>query len=232
MPDENLSQPQLAALFALMRAGGEISNPELKEHYGLTLDGKDRTKLNRLRLVESRKLGRAYAHTLTDSGWARLGEEMRSGVWAWPGSQGVMLRVLQGGLRDFMAHNDLRLADVFATPATPEPTAPSDPEPSIPPGPEQAAAPSSPSGGDPEARVRAAYAGLADQPGTWVGLAKLRALLADLPRGEVDATLLRMEELPDVTLVPETDRKRLSQEDRDAAVRIAGQDKHLLWIGA
>jgi hypothetical protein len=84
---------------------------------------------------------------------------------------------------------------------------------------------------DLEARIRAAYAELAPRPGSWVGLARLRPLLGDVPRAQADEALIRMERLPDVNIVPESNQKTLTPGDREAGVIIGGQEKHLLWIG-
>ncbi|WP_432925077.1 hypothetical protein ACQPZZ_31545 [Microbispora sp. CA-135349] len=88
------------------------------------------------------------------------------------------------------------------------------------------------SGADVETRIRKAYAQLAGKPNAWVSLTHLRPLLADAPRDEVDATLRRMIGLPDVRLVPESNQKMLTDEDRSAAVVIGDQAKHLILIGA
>ena len=64
-----------------------------------------------------------------------------------------------------------------------------------------------------------------------MGLARLRPLLGDVPRGQVDEALTRMERLPDVNIVPESNQKTLTPGDREAGVIIGGQEKHLLWIG-
>ncbi|GGL07048.1 hypothetical protein Sme01_12130 [Sphaerisporangium melleum] len=233
--DEKLSDPQLAAMFALMRESVEIANPDLKERYGVTLDGVNRRKLNELKFVDSRKSGRAFAHILTDSGWKRLGVEIRSGMRRRPGATGTMLYALTGGMGDFMRRTGYPLSEicepVSVLDAAPERSeAPREAE--LAPEPRSQATGPASTATEPEARVRAAYAALADKPGTWVGLAKVRTLLADLPRAEVDETLRRMNDLPDVTLVPEANQKTLSEQDREAAVTIGGQNKHLLWIGA
>ncbi|WP_248960237.1 hypothetical protein [Sphaerisporangium perillae] len=237
MPDERLSFPQVAALLALMREAGEVSNPDLQERYGLKVDGENRRKLNALRLVDSRKQGRAYVHVLTDAGWARLRDELRAGVKRQPGSAGAALHAVLGGLWDFMDRTDHRLADIFTPACAPEPVAsPARPaEPVASPVSSRASAPPAASSSavhDIEGRIRAAYAELADKPGTWVGVTKVRSLLSDLPRGEVDAAFRRLNDEPDVTFIPEANQKGLSQRDRDAAVTIGDQDKHLIWIGA
>ncbi|WP_433429836.1 hypothetical protein [Nonomuraea sp. CA-141351] len=208
MPDDGLSLPEFSALVVLAVEAREISNSELKQQHKLTIDGRLRRKLNDLKLVESHKPGRAYVHVLTDAGWARLAEDLRAGrLPAQSGSSGAIARALLGWLPRFMERTDQRLADIFQ---------PDD----------DAAQPV-----DLEARIRAAYAELAPRPEAWVSLAKLRPLLGDVPKTEVDAALARMERLSDVDLVPESNQKTLTPQDRAAAVVIGKQDKHLLWIG-
>jgi hypothetical protein len=63
-----------------------------------------------------------------------------------------------------------------------------------------------------------------------VPLVRLRTLLADLPREDVDAALTRMNLLPDVFVDPQSNQKTLSPEERAAAVRIGDQDKHQISI--
>ncbi len=83
---------------------------------------------------------------------------------------------------------------------------------------------------DPETRIRAAYRELVDSPGGWVSLRRLRDRLDDLSRRDVDAGLLRLDLHRDVALVPESNQKILTEVDRTAAIRIGGEDKHLLSI--
>jgi hypothetical protein len=237
MSEQKLSLPDFTALIVLAVETGEISNTELKKRFSLTIEKKSRLKLNELKLVDSWKQGRTYVHVLTDRGWARLAEDLSEGsVPTLPGSAGSIARALLGWLPLYLRHSDQRLADVFqpyddapedarsggtgdaASSDTPTDFAPS--------GIAQPWAPE-----DLEARVRAAYAELAPRPGSWVGLARLRPLLGDVPRGQVDETLIRMERLPDVNIVPESNQKTLTPGDREAGVIIGGQEKHLLWIG-
>ncbi|GGT23551.1 hypothetical protein ACFFV7_28885 [Nonomuraea spiralis] len=209
MPEKGLSLPEFTALLVLAVEAREMSNSELKEHYRLTIDGKKRQRLNDLKLVESRqpRRGRAFVHVLTDSGWARLADDLRSGtIPPQTGSSGAIARALLAWLPRFMRRTDQRLSEIFE----PEPEAP-------------------PAGL--ESRVRAAYAELAAEPGAWVSLTPLRRLLPGVPKAEVDEALVLMERLPDVNLVPESNQKTLTPEDREAAVIIGEQDKHLLWIG-
>jgi hypothetical protein len=77
--------------------------------------------------------------------------------------------------------------------------------------------------------IRAVYDQLAPDTGSWVSLSRIRAKLAEtLPREKVDEALRKLERRPDVNLVPESNQKVLSKADRDAAVNIGDQDKHLI----
>ncbi|GAA1308018.1 hypothetical protein Psi02_65930 [Planotetraspora silvatica] len=209
MSDTNLSLPEVAALVVLMVEAGEIANPDLAERYGLTLDGKRRLRLNELKLVDSWKQGRAYVHVLTDAGWARVAEEFRAEAISaraaggqLKGSPGPIIRALIGGVQGFMERTDRRLSDVFGPVS------------------------------NVEALIREAYAELVMEPGGWVSLTELRVLLRDVARTKVDETLRRMAAMPDVDVVPESNQKALTRRDREAALVIGDQDKHLLAIGA
>jgi hypothetical protein len=81
-----------------------------------------------------------------------------------------------------------------------------------------------------EAQIRTAYWQLAEAPGDWVGLARVRDLLDGATAAEVDDALRRLERKPDVHIVPETDQRRLTQADRAAAVRIGSKENHLLKV--
>ncbi|HVK20315.1 MAG TPA: hypothetical protein VM677_03035 [Actinokineospora sp.] len=83
-----------------------------------------------------------------------------------------------------------------------------------------------------DARIRAAYFQLAPRRQAWVGMVDLRALLADISHAEIDDTLRHMSNTDDrrVFLVPESNRKVLTQAHHDAAVRFGGDDNHLLVI--
>src|SRR5439155_12369777 len=83
---------------------------------------------------------------------------------------------------------------------------------------------------DVESLVRDTYRSLVREPGGWVSLADLRDKLAGVPAAAVDAALKQLVRQPDVILIPETDQSSLNARDREAAVRIGGEVKHLLAI--
>lgn len=206
MQDE-LGTTERSALLVLMAAGEEmLPNTELRSRYGIDLSGARRRRLEELKLIETTRVGRGNAYSLTDSGWRRCSEEFDAVRPARSGPAGGALYAVLAGLRSYLSRTDLRIADVFA------PVEHGSPAPSV------------------EDRIRAAYRSLPKAPGGWVGLAALRPLLSDLPATEVDAALERMNRRPDVNLVPDSNVKALSAEQRAAAVRFGGESKDLLWI--
>ncbi|GLZ41934.1 hypothetical protein [Actinokineospora sp. NBRC 105648] len=205
---DRLGHKQIAAMFTLMSLSREVSNPELQDLVGFTLVGADRRRLNDLQLVASRKQGRLFVHELTDSGWAWCDEELGAGEAPAPRSSlGVALYILLGGLDRYLRREKLRLADVF----TPDVELTAD---------------------EIESRIRTAYRKLAPSPRDWVGLVDLRPMLGDAPTRDVDAVLKELSRTGQAHLIPEANRKTITAADRDAAVRIGGEDNHLLSIEA
>ncbi|MFD9947544.1 hypothetical protein ACFWYW_06720 [Nonomuraea sp. NPDC059023] len=198
-----------ALLLGLMTLGGSASNPELRDHVGNALDGESRRRLNKLELVESEKLGRAYHHTLTEDGWAWCVAELAGSAPARGGPLGRTLYGVLATIKGYLDATDLSLAEFVVT-----------------------ARPDASSADDLGGAIRSAYWQLAREPQDWVLLSRLRPLLGDAPRDNVDAALRELERLPGVHLVPEADQKTLGDEDREAAVLVGGVSKHLLAIEA
>ncbi|MFI9575735.1 hypothetical protein ACIG5D_30285 [Microbispora rosea] len=242
MPDKPLSFSATCALLILMAEDREVSNPELKEKYGVTVTGKERTALNDGGFVTSRRTGRSFSHVLTDKGWHHASELVRDGISA-PGTgfAAAAVKALVGNLQRHIDRSETSLAEIFGREdlvpglnesSMPETTAGTTAEPIA----QQSIAPppieTVPASEDVETLIRKAYAQLADRPNAWVSLTRLRPLLGDAPRDEVDAALCHMIGLPDVRLVPWENQKTLTQADREAAVVIGDQPKHRIWIGA
>ncbi|WP_439660209.1 hypothetical protein ACSHWB_01110 [Lentzea sp. HUAS TT2] len=83
--------------------------------------------------------------------------------------------------------------------------------------------------GDLEELITRVYLELGDGYQDWVRLAKVRPRLG-ADRDEVDETLLKMVKTGTAHLVPDSNRKVLTEEDHAAAIRIGDEDKHLLAI--
>ena len=196
--------PERAAMIALMALNKETPNSELKRRYGIDVRKATRVKLNRAGLLQSRSLGRkGFAHELTDAGWAWAVAELDAGVPPRAGSAGGALYALLNGLKVALDARGMVLQELFA-PAAPRPA------------------------GSLRGRIRQAYRSLASRPWDWVELRDLRAQLGDWPRREVDLELVRMFREKDVNLTLHEDRGRLTQADRDAALRLGVDDMHLI----
>ncbi|MUL85483.1 MULTISPECIES: hypothetical protein [unclassified Mycolicibacterium] len=207
-PDE-LTGSEQAVLLVLMAESRPVSNPEL-ERLGPKLDKPQRDRLNRLGLIETTGT-RPLVHELTDAGWALCRALFGADTPPRSTGQGKALYTLLGALHRYFQHAELVPADVFL-PAKPSDQAP---------------------GADhrnPEVQLRTAYAGLAARPGGWVSLLRLRQAVPGLPRPTVDAALISLYQQPGVSLIPEENQKVLTPADRDAAVEIGNQNKHLIAI--
>lgn len=203
---DRLGQKQTAAMLALMVVAREVSNPELREIVGFALDGKERRQLNGLDLVASEQRGRPYFHELTERGWAWCEEELSEGEAPLPRtSLGSALYVVLGGLGRHLRREKLRLADLFM------------PEVEV-------------TAEEIESRIRIAYRKLSDAPRDWVGLVDLRPMLGEASTVDVDAVLKELSRSGQIRLVPESNRKTLTAAAHAAAVRIGGEDNHLLSI--
>jgi hypothetical protein len=211
MSPNELGIPERAALLALMAEAREVANPDLAKITGSSLTGGSRRRLNQLDLVSSRKDGPAYVHELTDKGWRWCADELAGPRPPRTGSAGGALYAVLAGLRRYLDRSSLTLADVFGAGAAP-------------------AVASAPAGVD-EDRIRAAYRDLAREPRAWVSLADLRARLGAAARQDVDALLRAMSRARTANLVPQANQKILAAADRAAAVRIGGEDCHLISIG-
>ncbi|MET8998205.1 hypothetical protein [Amycolatopsis sp. NPDC004169] len=211
---DRLGHKQTAAMFTLMVLGREVPNQELAEVAGFTLTGTERTGLNKLGYVDSERTGprRSYVHVLSDSGWAWCEDELTMG--GPPPQRGqsplaTALYVVLGGLAEYLQRENKRLFHVFG----PAPSANGAPP------------------ADLEGRIRAAYRELVKEPRGWVGLVDLRPKLG-APAAEVDAVLKELSRAGKAHLVPEDNRKALTAADHEAAIRLGGEDNHLLSIEA
>jgi hypothetical protein len=199
--------PERAVMIALMALNKETRNTELKRRYGLDLKKPARDKLNREGLLQSRSLGaKGFAHELTDAGWAWVVAELDAQAPPRAGSAGGALYALLNGLKVALEARGMVIQELF------EPIEPTVPRPT----------------GSLQDRIRQAYRNLASRPWDWVELRDLRAQLGDCPRREVDLEITRMFREKDVNLTLHEDRGRLTQADRDAALRLGVDDMHLI----
>jgi hypothetical protein len=208
---DDLTVRQRAVLFALLGEARQVANPELEQLIGVRLDGADRRQLNTRKYVESTKVGRAYVHELSDAGWRWCAQELAAS----PGERASSLeRAHYKVFGLFARHLDaagLTLADI----AGPTPDAP---------------AGTAASAADLTAFIETGYRSLAATAGEFVSLRELRLRLADRTRPDVDAALTAMFTAQRVNLIPQSNQQALSDADREAALRVGGEYKHLISI--
>jgi hypothetical protein len=204
---DDLTPTDYAFLILLNIEGREISNAELSKLHGVRLIGPSLVRLNAAGYVVSETKRRPYRHTLDSKGAKVLGLPFE-------------LAEDEGGAKEhklseretqlwaaLSALHNLHLDNGHS------------------------AAVSVHDGRRLDERIRSTYADLAAEPGAWVSLSRLRPLFSDVSKAELDKALKDLLNAPDVNLEPEPNQKTLKPEDRRAAVRIGGEDRHLLAIG-
>lgn len=113
MPDERLTSSERCVLLVLMAVARELTNADLHAVAGLKLDGKYREHLNKLGLVASVKVGRAYVHELTEAGTLWCVEELSGTRPTRSGPTGGALYAILRGLRRHLDETGHTLAEVF-----------------------------------------------------------------------------------------------------------------------
>jgi hypothetical protein len=210
---DDLTVRQRAVLFALLGEARQVANPELEQLIGIRLDGAERRDLNDRKLVESTRAGRAFAHELSDAGWRWCRQELTAAPSQRAGS---LERAHYKVFGVFARHLDaagLTLADIAR------------PVPADRAGPGVAA-----DADDLPGLIEAGYRSLAAAAGQFVGLRELRLRLPDRPRPAVDSALAALFTAQRINLIPQSNQRALSDADREAALRIGGEYKHLISI--
>jgi hypothetical protein len=194
-----LTAKQRAVLFALLGEARQVANPELKNLIGVPLDGAERRDLNQRKLVESVKVGRAFAHELTDAGWRWCGQELAAGSTR-PGSSLERAHYLVFGVfARYLDAAGLSLADIVEA-------------------------------NDTAARIESAYRSLTVGVGEFVRLRELRLRLPDISRADLDSALVALFTTQRINLIPQENQQALTVADRESALRVGGENKHLISI--
>lgn len=192
-----------ASLFALMVVARPVTNRELRDLAGLEISAEVRRRANQdAELLATTKRGAVNTHRLTPAGRSWCESALVAGRPDGAKFPAGVLYAVLDSIGQYLAHSDTKFEDFF--------------QPDI------------------ENWIRAVYAELTVRrgPGNWVKLSAVRPWLDGVSRHDVDAELDRMIEQPDVHLKIELIQRSLTDEDRQAAVEIGGQPRHLLMIGA
>jgi hypothetical protein len=223
MPKENnLTQLQIHALITLWtQPHGPIANTDLVKRK-LNLDKPGRDKLAKAGLIEVRqeRKGGPVSMELTTAGRDRAHAEAESDAELPSGTKSgeAALHAVLTALRPLLDRSAMTLPDLIARLGGSRLRRVTD------------AADSTDV--DMETRIRKAYGEIAPRAGALVMLTQLREALGHPDRAQVDATLIQLSRAPDVRIVPESNQKALTEEQRAAAVSIGNQDRHLILIGA
>ena len=205
MSRDDLSVRERTVLFALLGEARKVSNPELKKLIGFPLTGEERRRLNDGKLVESEKEGRSFVHELSEKGWRWCADALAAGA---PDGAGSLERghyLVLGAFARYMDASGLILADVFSPARAGDAT-------------------------DVAARVTDGYQALAPATGAFVKLRELRLRLADVTRADLDSALTALFTAQRINLIPESHQQALSTADRESAIRVGGEYKHLISI--
>ncbi len=189
-----------AVLMVLMLENREVPNPELTKQFKIKFTPADRERLNDDGLLKT-AFSRPLVHKITTKGIEWCMNDLVEGEP--PSRSGPLTRANAELLRRFVRYHQKHgtLAEVIRS-----------------------------GGMDLESLIRSVYLDLSDGPQDWIRLARIRPKLDSAEKSEVDETLLKMMKTGTVHLAPDSNRKVLTEADHEAAVRVGGEDKHLIAI--
>jgi hypothetical protein len=210
MSDLEFSVPEFNLLLALVHFRGTGSTAKVNLAFGPYEPKKtEKEALKDKGLIIIGKVGNAQIWELTDAGWRSASELLRAPAPAKITHRTA--RILWAILQDFadhMEHIGIRLADVYASEL------------------EEAPVP-----GTLGERIVGAFHDLAGDDPDWVPLLSLRERLAEEDRAEVDKALTELHAAREIELIPESNQKTLTDADREAAIWLGGEYRHLIGIG-
>jgi|GEM_PF-2392824 len=178
-----------------------------------SIDAKYRRALEKRGLIEVSKGARnSLVAEVTDEGWAWAADHLRSKL---PNSQAAapVLSDWMAVVSDYLETHRLALADLFVEPERADTQTDSSTETDL------------------LERIRRAY--LKQTDGRWrteVRISKLKALFDKGEHAKVDEALISLARRGDAELLPIDDPLRLNIEDKAAALTIAGEQRHLVFL--
>lgn len=168
-----------------------------------------RASLVKAGLVRVEKRGRRNWIEVTDTGWNKAGENLATLLPANASGATAVLRAWLVRLAALMKARDIALHDILTAAPTPPPS----------------------TADDLPARIRGAYL---DVTGGRLNMRALlrdvRLRLPDVPRERLDAALLALQREQKAILQRLDNTAAMTDGDRAAALHIAGEPRHILWI--
>ncbi len=219
MPHE-ITPFQALIVWALLARGGSSFQKDLMPEP----KPKDRDPLVRARLISVEKRNRAIFLNVEEEGWSWAADHMDAELSTRSTAGSFVLRDLLARLAVFAKLRNIPLAEILS--AAPPPSTAGDvlhiEPPPVPPLPQPA---------DLRERIRAAFLKLTGGAlNTRVRLADLRVLLSDLDRATQDKAILAIAGETDADLLQLDNRIDITDADREAALYVGAEPRHLLWI--
>lgn len=214
-----LKEKQGVLLLHLIAApGGAARQTELTDRK-IACGPEVRGPLERAGLIATRRQGRGNVIESTDKVWSEAGAGLADLLPEDAEGAGAVLRAWLGRIGALLAREHKTLADLMTGDARPVV-----PKPPINAGATETVA-------DLHPRIRAAYLSVTGgQLNVRALLKDLRPHLADLPRDTLDRALLAMQREEKAVLFRQDNGAALTAADREAALHIAGEPRHILWI--
>ncbi len=215
--EQRQAEKQTLVLWALLANGGEGFGNEIKPQ----VDKPERQALLNAGLISVEKRKRAYWLSVTDRGWRwaedHLGDTLPDRSYAGTFILAGWLKHLQA----FMRATNTPLAEILVPKETDNGETAKENVAGITPS-DYASL---------RERIRAAY--LALTGGSFnkrALLADLRKHLPDVGRDALDNAVVQMQRQGDATLMQLDNRPDITQADREAAIQIGQEPRHILWI--
>jgi hypothetical protein len=215
--EQRAAERQTLALWALLGNGGAGFGGALKPE----IEKAEREGLERAGLIEVEKKGRSYWLNATDHGWHWAEEHLHDSLPEKTFGGAFVLRAWLARLQAFMKARDIGLADVLV---------------------QHSAKDRSETAAEAEARDAADYPSMRDRIrraylditggifNTRALLRDIRAKLPEVGRVQLDEALKRMQRDEDASLMQLDNRVEITDADRDAALYIGREPRHILWI--
>lgn len=216
-PESRLKERQGLLLLALLaRPDGAAAQKDLRP----APEPAVRRPLEREGWIRTAKRGRGNVIEVTDKGWDAAGAALHTLLPEDADGASVVLRAVLGRLSAYMAAREVALSDLFGPHGSSLPSS----------GPAAGSATEEVASELP-ARIRAAYLAVTGgRLNTRALLKSLRPHLSDVPGETLDTALKAMQTEGDARLYRIDNRSEITEADRAAAVEIAGEPRHILWI--
>jgi len=221
MSDNAFTVPEINLLLSLVHLRGAGDTGVFKVAFGYDkVEPNMKNPLVEKGLITVDKDVRPYRYELTDAGWRAAREALAEP--AQTGLSNRTARILWAVIRDIAVHmgkTGIELADIYADEAAEAEGVEVEAAEDV------AAVPESLG-----ERIVASYRELSGERASWVPLLALRKLLDGEERSEVDKYLQELLISREIQLIPEANQKTLTEADREAAIWVGGEYRHLIGI--